>query len=707
LTHIPFIGRFFERAMAKSFASFVNAFLRGDDAAGGAVHLSRPMAQSVWVLAAINKVVQPITAVDLYFSDLDEQEIEDPSLEAFWTAPALNADGTRMDCTEFVESLCSWLLLKGEYFLILDESWSVPFPEVEQFGGFTPLIVARPDRMRHVMRAGELAGWEYTDAANRKTELRTDQVVHRKLFNPYDPWRGLGPMEAAAIAAGADYASGVFAKNVAENNGDQGVFVIAKNGLPDDPQREQIIAQLREKRAAQQRGVFRPIFLTGDITVEDPKVKAVDAAFVAQRQEARREIAIAFGVPPSFFDPVASYSIGSASDRFVLIEETCKPLGKKVCAGVTAVAQRQMGIPLRAELDWDDHSVMQAVRRERLDSAVKLWNLGMPMKQVNDYLSLDMDPFPGWDVGYLPFSVAPANALEDPAASAEFSEDVTPETEPDEAIEEMVRTLKADPGETFQRARDPKQVAQWRTLMGKRRATIKAYQSRFNRELLKARGEVLSKLAKAKMLRALDPAHKAVAADFLFNLEGFKNGVLVSLRNVAKAGLQTAGEQLFAEVGKDDPFKYPDARALEFLAARDNRLSGVADDVYSQIKATLEEGINDGDSIATMESKLRAKFNDLGRDRARTIAMTETGAVYGAAREEAMKQAGIQYKQWLTSGNSNVRAAHAAANGQTVPVDEPFEVDGESLMHPGDPNGSPGNVINCHCVSVAVANPNE
>jgi uncharacterized protein with gpF-like domain len=89
--------------------------------------------------------------------------------------------------------------------------------------------------------------------------------------------------------------------------------------------------------------------------------------------------------------------------------------------------------------------------------------------------------------------------------------------------------------------------------------------------------------------------------------------------------------------------------------------------------------------------------------RARRIAMTETAAAYGAGRDSAMKSAGVQWKQWLTSGNDNVRPYHAEANGQTVTIDEPFIVGGEELMHPGDDTGSAANVINCHCISIAVA----
>lgn len=54
-------------------------------------------------------------------------------------------------------------------------------------------------------------------------------------------------------------------------------------------------------------------------------------------------------------------------------------------------------------------------------------------------------------------------------------------------------------------------------------------------------------------------------------------------------------------------------------------------------------------------------------------------------------------KTWVTQGDERVRDWHEDADGQEVPVDQPFDVGGESLMYPGDPDGSPGNVINCRC----------
>ena len=672
--------------------------------------LSQPYANSVWVMAAVKKVAGPISAVELELYDEQDQEITDPRLEAFWRAPALNADGSRMSQADFLELVASWLCIAGEIFFIFDDSWQLPFPEVDKYGGYTPLLIGRPDRLRPNKYGQQLVSWEYTDAANRKTTLRLDQVIQIKLFNPYDDIRGLGPLQAALIAAGGDYAAGVFAKNTAEANGDQGVYIVAKTGVPDDTQREQIINQLREKRSAQQRGIFRPAFLTGDISIEDPKVRAVDVAFISQRIEARKEIAITFGVPPSFFDPVASYSIGAASDRYILIEETCKPLGGKICGGLSRVSERLRGQPVCCELDWDDHSVMQAVRRERIDAGLKLWGTGMPMEEVSDYLNLDLPEYPGWDVGYLPFSVAPIGPngeppQPEPAADPALAEDTTP---PD-AVQEALRALRSGP-EPASRASN---AALWRSHMLIRSKSVRLYQSKVSKLFNEYRAIALKHfyVVAGKAVGANAPVSRALI-DLIFDEKSFGRDLINTLDHVSRATLDTAGKELFAEIGrKDDPWQMPPQEALDFLNSRKAGLEGVADTARGQLNTVLEQSLKDGLSTEQTASAIRGVFNDLTKGEAKRIATTEVSAAYGTARHQAMTDAGVQYKSWLSSHGPNVRAAHRQAetdySAVPIPVDEPFRVGGEDLMYPGDPNGSPGNVINCQCVQIAVANPEE
>ena len=77
----------------------------------------------------------------------------------------------------------------------------------------------------------------------------------------------------------------------------------------------------------------------------------------------------------------------------------------------------------------------------------------------------------------------------------------------------------------------------------------------------------------------------------------------------------------------------------------------------------------------------------------------------------AIREAGFTRKRWLTSRDARVRRPepgspfdHWSADGQTVPIDQPFSVSGEPLMHPGDRSrgASAGNLINCRCSVIGV-----
>ena len=729
------IGSIKQWVAGKALSALGLAFARGDDLElGTGERLTEPYRRSAWVRSAIDKISGPVASVPVEFfaagssgekrvrmrrragriTRVEGEEIANPALDGFLREPMAG-----MMWGDFVEANVAWLRLAGEVFWILTDEMMVPFPEVRNAA---KVVVARPDRMRHVVVGGVLEGWVWTDAAGRQITLDLDQVIHLKQYNPYDPFRGLGQFESALVAAESDYLAGKFARNLMANNGDTGPYIVAKNGIPSGEQREQILMDLRAKRSAQARGVFRPVFLGGDITIEDPKIQSVDAGYIAERIENRHEVYVALGVPPSMADVKAAYSIGSASDFYQLILNTCIPAGDKLCDGLERVAERVMGARVMAYLDWDEHPVMQEVRKERLASVDVLWNKGMPMAEVSEYLSLGLPEYEGDDVGYLPFGVVAVGEMNAPTEDPALAEEPTDVPPAGDVVGEMVRALQSrsrltsaatecgcgcslEAGDMDAR-RDAREIAQWKTLMSARRGTMKAYESRINRELFRARSEVLRKIesAQGKMLVAVG---KAVAADFLFDLGRFAQSLTATMRGVGMTALQTAGDQVYKELRKDDVWKMPPGKALDFLRQRDNRIVGASEEIFAQVKASLEEGIQDGDTMAELAGRVRGQFNKLSNGRAWTIASTETGAAYGVARQEAMRSAGVQFKRWLTSGNSNVRAAHAAMNGAVVPIDEDFAVidpktgEMDRVSHPGDSQGAAWNVINCHCVSVA------
>ena len=77
-----------------------------------------------------------------------------------------------------------------------------------------------------------------------------------------------------------------------------------------------------------------------------------------------------------------------------------------------------------------------------------------------------------------------------------------------------------------------------------------------------------------------------------------------------------------------------------------------------------------------------------------------TGA-YARAVLDAIDVRGAGRKRWVTRRDDRVRPTHAAADGQTVPVGEPFIVGGWALMCPGDPAAPLVETAGCRCVLIA------
>jgi hypothetical protein len=175
--------------------------------------------------------------------------------------------------------------------------------------------------------------------------------------------------------------------------------------------------------------------------------------------------------------------------------------------------------------------------------------------------------------------------------------------------------------------------------------------------------------------------------------------------------LERAMRTTYREVGdegrfSDDPF------VQRYLQDATARMRNLPIEVYADITRILSNGLDDGLSVpdiaAQIEQRLTASGSDYWPNRATTVARTEAiGASNAGAYAAALSDPtpGMN-KTWIATLDGRTRPAHREADGQAVPVGDPFIVDGQPLDFPGDPRGSAGNVINCRC-SLLVTAPGE
>lgn len=86
-------------------------------------------------------------------------------------------------------------------------------------------------------------------------------------------------------------------------------------------------------------------------------------------------------------------------------------------------------------------------------------------------------------------------------------------------------------------------------------------------------------------------------------------------------------------------------------------------------------------------------------DRARLLAEEEANTAVNHAEYEEAVADGYQYKTWHTQGDERVRQTHIPLDGETVPIDQPFQVGDYLMNYPRDDSLGAGleEIANCRC----------
>ena len=90
------------------------------------------------------------------------------------------------------------------------------------------------------------------------------------------------------------------------------------------------------------------------------------------------------------------------------------------------------------------------------------------------------------------------------------------------------------------------------------------------------------------------------------------------------------------------------------------------------------------------------------RSSAETIARTEVVSAYNGGGDIVRDEIGITKKEWVATNDDLTRQSHVDADGQVVAQEDEFNVGGDQLRYPGDPDGTAAQIINCRCSAVAV-----
>jgi hypothetical protein len=120
------------------------------------------------------------------------------------------------------------------------------------------------------------------------------------------------------------------------------------------------------------------------------------------------------------------------------------------------------------------------------------------------------------------------------------------------------------------------------------------------------------------------------------------------------------------------------------------------------IQKVIDKGLMENKTVKEIAKDIRKISEITNKTRAMTITITETHTAAVYTMDKYIINTGLVIgRRWVSAKDERTRRPpesefdHLAANGEVVGVNEKFIKTGEPLDYPGDPNGSPGNIINC------------
>jgi HK97 family phage portal protein len=306
------------------------------------------------VYRCVRLIAEAAASVPIAPQARDETSADLSAVARLLAKPAPGVTGT-----DVLECWYGYLLVSGNAYM----------QAVSAGGVVRGLQVLRPDRVTVCASAdGWPEAYEYQSAGRRVVLPRehadgTPSVLHLRLFHPEDDHYGLSPIEAAATAVDIHNGASQWNKALLDNAArPSGALVYAAGEHMTAEQFDRLKSELEESfQGARKAG--RPLLLEGGLDWKSMSLSPRDMDFIAAKNAAAREIALALGVPPMLLGIPGdnTYANYQEANR-TFWRQTVLPLVNRTARALSVWLEPVAGAPFTLQPDLD---AVEALSPER------------------------------------------------------------------------------------------------------------------------------------------------------------------------------------------------------------------------------------------------------------------------------------------------------------------------------------------------------
>lgn len=641
--------------------------------------------QTGTVYACIREISMAFACIDWRLFKIEAGEkvqIEAHPMLELWNRP-----NRQMGSDDFLIAVASYFSISGNsYIEAVTNGVGVP-----QY-----LYPLRPDRMTVIPdQLNRVGGYKYT-VGGKSVQWIDGEILHFKDFHPTNDWYGLSPISVAAMSIDSYKCQQRWNKSLVDNSARPAGILSSVDDI--DPEDLNTVKKKVQDMYQGPQNVGKTMVLEGGkFSWERMGLNAKELDFIKSQNLSALQIAQVFNVPGELIGLQPATYQNRREARKALYTEVVVPLARRFASAINNWLPQMYG---EANFFFEpDISGIEALQED----IEKLWtriNESEELTLNEKRLAKGYDERGEMDVVMVSSSKIPLDDALDPFRN------LPPTDNPDEDEDEE----QAPKGDPFENVKETKQTP-------KRRKEILALgrlRKRFQRAMYKdIQGVFKSELA--RVLESLGRFGLDAENNIVEDIELSKNlWEKVFISNRLRI-MKSFGDRSLNTFKKDNPdVEYKDAQAENFqraiaLASRlhlADQITGISESSKKRIRRTIEKALAEGKGVDEIRRGIEKQYKSFSKTRANTIALTEVVTAQNRGSLEAMNSLKISLlKEWIWSGitGEHERRGHHDADGQTVQQDKFFIIspDGDSgfeaLYHPGDPQASAKNRVNCHC----------
>lgn len=677
---------------------------------------------SLYVFACISKIAEKIASIDLELyrvlnSRGDIKEVEaSPILDLLYRC---NQFQTR---TEFWETTIINLKTTGDAFWVKIRNKS---------GKVVELWNMRPDLVT-IVSDPVLFVKEYRLRKNDGTEVSfmPEDVVHFKSPDPLSVHTGMSPLKAAQRRVQTEDFATSYQRDFFLNSARPDAVI--KNGQLSlsDTQKEDI----REGWNKRFRGVgnsSKVAILEGGLEYQQISISQREMDYIESMKMTRDDILAAFKVPKPIIAITEDVNYANAKTAMaIFLGETIVPDLKRI---VEKINEELIGPDFGEEyyLDFEDPTPTNREQELQVyqNGIANGWLLPNEVREMEGYPAL----IGGWTT-YRPITEQASGGLPQSqqgkvmggASKAEAFEGNAPEKvkrfdfkghywlqQKLMVREEIERSVKTAHEKAIRKAQKKAVNTEKTEKKAKGTSLIQgetqraAYAAVINK-LIDARSGnlkegILSFAAEqqVRVVKAIEDATKGEEGEHQKAVSVKVSDIFNSKEEAAMAAsfvlpyleqyARDAGQEALITVAPADQYQLTqDLKKVIKARAKEFGLTTTAT-TADKLSSTLAEGIQAGEGVRDLTTRVQDVFGEFPDYRAELIARTEATTANNAGMVDGFKQGGANGKEWINAGDNRVREEHQDAplgvGGEIVAVDGTFS---NGLPYPSEPN--------CRCV---------